>query len=52
MNDDTPQPEPEIHICDACGRDYRLDAETVVNPVQREFCPKCLSPYLLQPDEE
>jgi len=43
--------EEEIYICDSCGRDFAIKIKEIVNPAQRQFCPKCLSPYLLDNED-
>ena len=40
----------EIFVCESCGRDFLLDPEEIINPMQEIFCPNCLTPYLLEDD--
>lgn len=45
---DEPNKQPEHKTCESCGREFVVDTETVGDPSYLQFCPDCLSPYLLE----
>lgn len=50
MTHELQKSEVEICICDACGRDFSIDADA--EPIRKMFCLNCLSPYLLEDENE
>jgi len=51
MCEELPKSEIEVRICEACGRDFTIEMDEIMNPMQEIFCPDCLSPYLLEGNE-